>query len=227
MVSWYSAGSILSSMIVVFVLFFMLCVAAQEHGNPLSTVAPSAQQNIPFMDLFTGASNYFSEPQRKTYVDPGYYSPYCPRTDILGSFASILASAAKIMLATVAIVFLKVVGAKLLLLPVTVMLVTKIGMKALILWPLISRMIKYFRRKGKKGHKHKGRTVTNCSERVSCVLRKAINGGWTSEIGAAAAFSLIDVEEDPSYSATLLNILAGDEVARCMQVECVSGVDIN
>lgn len=209
------------AMFVILAVFFVASQAgAQEQA--LSTVPPSPSPSFPFLDLFTGASNYYPD-VRKTYSEP--YSS-CQKSDTLSSFANILGSAAKIMMSTALILLLKLIGGKLLLFPLTIMLFAKVGLKALLLWPMISKMIKYFKRKTKKHHK--SRSITDCSERISCVMQRATRIGWSSNLGAAATFSLIDdVEEDSSFARLLLTILAGDKVAKCMSVECTSGVNIS
>lgn len=208
-------------MFATFIVFFVASQAgAQEQA--LSTISPSPSPSFPFLDLFTGASNYYPD-IRKTYSD-SYHS--CPKSDTLSSFANILGSAAKIMMSTALIVFLKLLGGKLMLFPLTVMIFAKMGLKALLLWPMISKMIQYFKKKTKKHHK--SRSITDCSERIACVMQRATRIGWSSNLGAAATFSLIDdVEEDSSFAKLLLTILAGDKVAKCMSVECTSGVNIS
>lgn len=208
-------------MFVALAVFFVASQAGAQD-QALSTMPPSPSPSFPFLDLFTGASNFYPD-VRKTYSDP-YNS--CPKSDTLSSFANILGSAAKIMMSTALIVFLKLLGGKLLLFPLTIMLFTKIGLKALLLWPMISKMIKFFKKKTKKHHK--SRSIKDCSERIACVMQRASRSGWSSNLGAAATFSLIDdVEEDSSFAKLLLTILAGDKVARCMSVECTSGVNIS
>lgn len=207
-----------------FVTLAVVFVASQAGAQeqPLSTVPPSPTPSFPFLDLFTGASNYYPD-VRKTYSEP-YYS--CPKSDTLGSFANILGSAAKIMMSTALIVLLKLLGGKLMLFPLTIMLFAKVGLKVLLFWPMISKMIQYFKKKKKK--RHQSRSITDCSERIACVMQRATRNGWSSNLGAAATFSLIDdVEEDSSFAKLLLTILAGDKVARCMSVECTSGVNIS
>lgn len=214
--SWFA-------MFVVLVVFLVATRAgAQEQA--LSTVPPLSSPPYPFLDLFTGASNYYSEPMRKTSSDPYYVS--CPKSDKLGSVANILGSAAKIMFSIAIILFLKFIAGKLMLLPLTVMLFAKIGFKAFFLWPMISKMIKYFKKKKKKHHK--SRMIVDCSERIACVIHRASKMGWESKLGATATFALIDdVDKDSSFAEILLSILAGDKVARCMSVECTSGIDIS
>lgn len=208
-------------------LFFTTRVRAQDGGNPLSTMPPSQQLPHPFMDLITGASSYLYPDIRKNYnSDPSYqYQISCPKTDTLGSFASILASAAKIMLATAALVFLKLLGAKMMLMPLTALLLAKVGLKAFLLWPMISRMIKFFRKKRK--HK-KSRMIKDCSQRIACIIQRSVHDGWASNLGAALTFTLIeDVEDDSALTTTLLDIIAGEKVSKCMAIECSSGVDIS
>lgn len=207
-----------------FVTLAVLIVASQAGAQEqaLSTITPSPSPSFPFLDLFTGASNYYPDIQ-KTYSEP-YYS--CAKSDTLGSFANILGSAAKIMMSTALILFLKVLGGKVMLFPITIMLFAKMGLKALLLWPMISKMIKYFKKKTKRHPK--SRSITGCSERIACVMQRATRTGWSSNLGAAATFSLIDdIEEDSSFAKLLLTILAGDNVARCMSVECTSGANIS
>lgn len=190
---------------------------------PVAVPVPPSQPPFPFLDLFTGASSYY--PERKIYSDPTHHTISCPKTDTLGSFANILGSAAKIMMSAAAIVFLKFLAGKLLLFPITAMLFFKIGLKAILLWPMVSKMIKYFKKKKKKHDK--GRSIMDCSERIACVIQESSRDGW-GNLGAAATFSLInDVEEDSSFAKILLTILSGDKVARCMSVECTSGVDVS
>ncbi|CAH0719414.1 unnamed protein product, partial [Brenthis ino] len=208
-------------MFVATVVFFVVTKAfAQEHD--LSTVTPQSPP-IPFLDLFTSASNYYSEPIRKKYSDSGYYHSSCPKTDTLASFASILASAAKIMLSAAVIALLKILAGKLFLLPLTLIVLAKMGLKALLLWPVISKMIKYLKKK-----KNKSRIIMDCSERLACVLQRTSNNGWGSNFGTAVTFTMIDdVEEDGFIAKTLLSILAGDKVAECMSMDCNSGADIS
>ncbi|CAH2037660.1 unnamed protein product, partial [Iphiclides podalirius] len=190
------------------VVFVAALAAAQEHA--LSTAPPSNPHPFPFLDLFTGSSNYYPD-IRKTYTDSGYYTS-CPKADTLASFASILSSAAKIMLSAAIIMLVKLLGGKLLLLPIIVMFIAKLGLKALLLWPLISKLIKYFKKKRKKGLK--SRIITDCSQRFACVIQKSSQAGWMSNIGAAVAFSFIDdVEEESLFAKSILSALAGDKVA--------------
>lgn len=205
------------------VLITALKVGAQEQA--LSTATPTKSLPLPFLDLFTSASNYYSEPIRKTYSDSGYHVS-CPKSDSLSSFANVLGSAAKIMLSVAAILFLKLLAGKLLLFPLFVMLLMKLGLKAFLLWPLISKMIKYFKKKKKKGHK--SRIITDCSPRMACVFQRATRQGWSSNLGAAATLLLIDdIEEDSLFAKSMLTILSGDKVAECMSLECSSGIDIS
>lgn len=215
----------LVAMILIAVVFFVASEAGAQD-QALSTVPPSQPPPFPFLDLFTGASNYYSEPIRKAYSDHSSSYISCPKSDTLGSFASILGSASKIMLSAAVIIFLKLLGGKMMLFPLTVMLFAKMGLKALLLWPMISKMIKYFKKKKKKGHI--SRAITDCSERIACVIRTASKYGWSSNMGAAVTFSMIeDIDDDSSFAKIMLSILAGDKVARCMSVECISGVDIS
>lgn len=216
------------AMFVIIGLLFVVAVhvGAQEN-QALSPATPTNALPLPFMDLFTGASNYYPDQIRKTYSDPGYsYHVSCPKSDSLSSFASVLGSAAKIMMSAAVIVFLKVAVGKLMLLPFTVMLLAKVGFKAVLLWPMLSKMIKYFKKKKKKGQK--SRMITDCSERVACVIQRSSRIGWASHLGAAASFSLInDVDEDAPLARVLLSVLAGDKVAQCMSLDCGSGVNIS
>ncbi|CAG5031687.1 unnamed protein product [Parnassius apollo] len=203
------------------VIFVVSWAAAQEHA--LSTVSPQNSQPFPFLDLLTDSSNYYPD-IRKTYSDTGYHAS-CPKTDTLASFASVLSSAAKIVLSAAIIMLVKLLAGKLLLLPIIVMVIAKLGLKTLLLWPLITKMIKYFK-KQKKGLK--SRVITDCSQRFACVIQKSSQTGWSSNIGAAIAFSLIDdIEEDSAFAKSVLSMLAGDKVAKCMSVECTTGVDIS
>lgn len=204
-------------------VFFVASAGAQEH-QLMSTESPQNSPSLPFLDLFTGASSYYnSEPIRKTYSDPYYVS--CPKPDKLSSFANVLGSAAKIMLSAAVIAFLKLLGGKLLLFPLLFVFLGKLGLKAFLLWPMISKLMKYFKKKKKKGHK--SRMIEDCSQRIACVIQRA-SKGWGSNLGAAATFSLIDdVDEDTSYAKALLSIFAGDKVAECMSLDCSSGIDIS
>lgn len=196
---------------------------AQDQS--LSTVTPSKSPPIPFLDLFTSASNYYSEPIRKTYSDLSHYVS-CPKPDPLSTFASILGSAAKIMFSAAIIAFLKVIVGKLLLLPVVFILFVKIGFKAFLLWPMISKMMKYFKKKKKKGAK--SRIITDCSQRFACVIQRSATATWASYIGATATFFLIDdLDEDGSLAKSMLSILSDDKIAQCMSLECGSGIDIS
>ncbi|XP_049869214.1 uncharacterized protein LOC126368981 [Pectinophora gossypiella] len=204
-----------------FVIVVVVFVASQAgaHEQALSTSPPP-----PFMDLFTAVGNHYYPENRKTYSDSHYVS--CPQPDSLGSIASILGSAAKIVFSVAAIAFLKIIGGKMMLFPLTFILLAKMGLKAVLLWPMISKMVKYFKKKKKKDHK--GRSAVDCSDRIACVMHRAARDGWGSHLGAATAFTLIDdVHEDSSYAKILLTILAGDKVAKCMSVECTSGVDVS
>lgn len=209
------------------VLLAALKSSAQESlsQQSLSTVSPQHAPNLPFLDLFTSASNYFSEPIRKSYSDSEHYVS-CPKTDSLTSFANVLGSAAKIMISAAVILILKVLAGKLLFMPVVFVLLVKLGLKAFLLWPMITKMTKYFKKKKKKGHK--SRIIVDCSPRIACVIQRASHGGWSSNLGAAATFSLIDdIEKDNLFAKSMLTILAGDKVAECMSLECSSGIDIS
>lgn len=214
------------AMILIAVVFFVASeVGAQEQA--LSTVPPSQPPPFPLLDLFTGASNYYSEPIRKAYSDYSSSHITCPKSDTLGSFANILGSASKIMLSAAVIIFLKLLGGKMMLFPITIMLFAKMGLKALLLWPMISKMVKYFKKKKKKGHKS-SRAITDCTERIACVIQRSSRYGWSSNLGAAVTFSMIqDIDDDSSFAKIMLSVLAGDKVAGCMSVECTSGVDIS
>ncbi|XP_072931563.1 uncharacterized protein [Epargyreus clarus] len=206
-------------MFVVIVVFCVMFKAAAQD-QALSTASPQAS---PFLDLFTGASNYYGDSIRKAY-DPGYYG--CPKSDTLSSFASMLASAAKIMFSAAVIMFLKLLAGKLLLVPLAVAVLAKLGLKTLFLWPVISKMIKYFKRKKRKGHK--SRMITDCSQRLACVIQRSSKSDWSSSFGAAVTFLLVDdVDEDSTIAKSLLSVLAGDKVAQCMSIDCGSGVDIS
>lgn len=205
------------------VLFVALKTSAQEHS--LSTVSPPHSPPLPFLDLFTSASNYYTDPIRKTYSDSDHYVS-CPKTDSLSSFANLLGSAAKIMISAAVILVLKVLAGKLLFMPIVFVLLVKLGLKAFLLWPMLSKMIKYFKKKKKKGYK--SRIIMDCSPRIACVIQRATHSGWSSNLGAAATFSLIDdIEEDNLFAKSMLTILAGDKVAECMSLECSSGIDIS
>lgn len=206
-------------MFLIVAVFFVAWAGAQEVH--LSTEPPQNSHSLPFLDLITGASNYYDI--RKTYSDP--YPVACSRPDTLSSVANVLGSAAKIMLSAAVIAFLKLIGGKLLLFPLAFVFLGKLGLKAFLLWPMISKLMKYFKKKKKKGHK--SRMITDCSQRIACVIQRA-SKGWGSNFGAAATFSLIDdVDEDTSYARALLSILAGDKVAECMSLDCSSGIDIS
>lgn len=210
-----------------FVLFVVVIVATRVNAQDqsLSTATPSNSPPLPFMDLFTGASNLYSEPIRKTYTDSSYYVS-CPKSDTLTSLANILGSAAKIMMSAAVIAFLKLIVGKMLLLPVVLMLFVKLGLKAFLLWPMISKMIKYFKKKKRKGHK--SRIITDCSQRIACVIQKSLRSSWGSYIGATTTFLLIDdLEEDGSIAKSMLSILADDDIAQCMSLDCSSGIDIS
>lgn len=210
-----------------FVLLVVVFVASRAcaQDQSLSTVPPSNSPPMPFLDLFTGASSYYSEPIRKTYSDPSHYVS-CPKTDTLTTIANILGSAAKIMFSAALIAFLKVIIGKMLLLPVVLLLFVKIGFKAFLLWPMISKMMKYFKKKKKKGHK--SRMITDCSQRFACVIQRSAGTSWASYIGATATFFLIDdLEEDSSLAKSMLSILSDDKIAQCMSLDCSSGIDIS
>lgn len=220
-------NSSLAMFVIIGLLFVVAVHVGAQENQALSPATPTNALPLPFMDLFTGASNYYPDQIRKTYSDPGYsYHVSCPKSDSLSSFASVLGSAAKIMMSAAVIVFLKVAVGKLMLLPFTVMLLAKVGFKAVLLWPMLSKMIKYFKKKKKKGQK--SRMITDCSERVACVIQRSSRIGWASHLGAAASFSLInDVDEDAPLARVLLSVLAGDKVAQCMSLDCGSGVNIS
>lgn len=205
-------------MFVTVVVLYFAKVTAQEQ--PLSIVT---QPTLAFLDLFTVASSQY-EPIRKTHSDGLNYHVSCPRSDSLASFASVLGSAAKIMVSAAVIAFLKLFGVKLLLLPVTVMLLAKVGLKALLLWPIISKMKKYL----KKKKKNQSRAFADCSERLSCVLKRSSDNGFVGNFGTALTFSVIDdFGENDFIARALLSILAGDKVAECMSLDCNSGIDIS
>ncbi|VVC97626.1 uncharacterized protein LOC126969606 [Leptidea sinapis] len=207
--------------VAVVVLFIFSEAFAQDQA--LSTASPQSPP-MPFLDLFTGASNYYPD-IRKTYSDPSYYHGSCQKTDALSSLASVLGSAAKIMLSATVIAILKLLGAKLLFLPLSVMVFAKLGLKAILMWPVISKMIKYFKKKKKKS---KSRIIMDCSERLACVIQRSYKSSWGSNFGAAVTFSLIeDVDEDSNIAKILLSILAGDKVAKCMSLDCNAGIDIS
>jgi hypothetical protein len=202
------------------VVFVVSQASAQDQG--MSTEPPSQSSSLPFLDLLTGASSYYGEPIRKTYSDI-YYSS-CPKPDSLSSFANVLGSAAKIMLSVAVIVFLKILGGKLVLFPLLLVFLAKVGLKAFLLWPMISKMMKHFKKKRKKSSK--SRMITDCSQRIACVIQRA-SKGWGSNLGAAAAFTLIDDVEDSSFAKALLSVMSGDKVAECMAMDCSSGIDIS
>lgn len=212
-------------MLLLLVVFLVPYVGAQELGTALSTVQTNPVP-APFADLFPGASSYIYDGVRKVYSDPGYSHTVCPtyKSDALSSLASVLGSAAKIMLAAAAIAFLKVMGGKLLLLPLTVILIAKMALKTLLLWPILSKLMKFLKKKKKKH----ARTLVDCTERVSCLMRRSVQSGWGSNLGSAVAFSIIqDVEDDSPITSIMLNILAGHKVAKCMDISCSEGVDIS
>lgn len=202
-------------------------IQAQELGTALSTVH-STQPPLPLLDLFPGATNYISDSIRKSYGESGYGHPICPtyKSDSLSAFANILGNAAKIMLAAVTITFLKTVAGKLLLLPFTVLLMVKIGIKTLLLWPILLKLMKYFKRRKKKIYK--GRSIGDCSKRIACVIRQTVDAGWGNNLGAAVAFSVMkNIDNDSSYSHLLVNVLAGEKIAECMKIVCGEGADIS
>ncbi|XP_069358857.1 uncharacterized protein [Maniola hyperantus] len=207
-------------MFVTVVVFYLLTkVSAQDQS--LRAVTPQSPL-VPFIDLFTGASSYSSEPIRRTYSD-GYYHASCSKPDTLASFANVLGSVAKIMVSAAVIALLKILGGKLLFLPITVMVLAKMGLKAILLWPLISKLMRYLRKK-----KNKARVIMDCSERLACVLQRSSDSGWGSNFGSALTFFMIDdVDEDGFVAKTLLSILAGEKVAECMSLDCNSGSDIS
>ncbi|CAG9786238.1 unnamed protein product [Diatraea saccharalis] len=193
-------------MLVTLAVVFVISMASAQEHLALSTEVPSRPSQLPFLDLITGASTYYSDPVpiRKAYSDPYYVS--CPKSDTLNSVANVLGSAAKIMLSAAAIAFLKLLGGKLLLFPLLLVFLSKIGLKLFLLWPMISKMMKYFKKKKKKGFK--SRMIMDCSQRIACVIQRA-SKGWGSNLGAAATFTLVDdVDEDSSYTKALLSILA-------------------
>ncbi|KAG7302836.1 hypothetical protein JYU34_012816 [Plutella xylostella] len=106
------------------------------------------------------------------------------------------------------------------------MILAKVGLKAVLLWPMISKMIKYFRKKKKKWEK--ARVIKDCSQRIACIIQRSARDGWGGNLGAALTFTLIeDVEDESSFVSTLLDIFAGEKVSKCMAIECSSGVDIS
>lgn len=204
-------------------VFAALKTSAQEQSLGTS-MSPVRSPPLPFLDLFTSASNY-PDPIRKTYSESDNYVS-CPKSDSLSSFANVLGSAAKIMISAAVILVLKVLAGKLLFMPLVFVFFIKMGLKAFLLWPMITKMIKYFKKKKKKGHK--SRIITDCSPRIACVIQRATYNGWSSNLGAAATFAFIDdIEEDNLFAKSLLTILAGDKVAECMSLECSSGIDIS
>ncbi|KAM3964525.1 uncharacterized protein ACR2FA_001496 [Aphomia sociella] len=206
---------------VLVVVLFVLISFAQGQG--LSTESPSHTPAIPFMDLFTGTSSYYPDSVRKTYSEHDY-STSCSKPDTLTSVANVLSSAAKIMLSAAIIVFFKVMVGKLMLFPLTFVLLGKLGLKVFLLWPMLSKMMKYFKKK-KKGHK--ARMMTDCSQRLACVIQRS-SKEWATNLGAAATFLLIDdVDKNSSYAKAMLNILAGGDVAECMSMDCNSGIDFS
>lgn len=104
------------------------------------------------------------------------------------------------------------------------MLLAKVGLKALLLWPIISKMKKYL----KKKKKNQSRAFADCSERLSCVLKRSSDNGFVGNFGAALTFSMIDdFDEDGFVTRALLSVLAGDKVAECMSLDCNSGIAIS
>ncbi|XP_045771945.1 uncharacterized protein LOC123871929 [Maniola jurtina] len=208
--------------VVILVVYLVTKVTAQDQS--LRAVTPQSPP-LPFLDLFTGASSHYSEPIHKTYSDD-YYHSSCPKSDTLASFANVLGSVAKIMVSVAVMALLKILGGKLLLLPITVMVLAKMSLKAILLWPFISKIIRYLRKKKKK--KNKARVIRDCSERLACVLQRSSDSGWGSNFGSALTFFMIDdVNEDSFVAKTLLSILAGEKVAECMSLDCNSGSDIS
>ncbi|KAJ2946178.1 hypothetical protein O0L34_g5112 [Tuta absoluta] len=192
---------------------------AQEQA--LSTVPPAPPQPYPLLDLFTGASNYYPD-IRKTYDS----HTVCPKSDGLSSTANFLGSIAKILMSVTVLLFFKLLVGKLLLFPLSLVLFAKLGLKTFLLWPMILKMAKYFKKKKKKAYK--GRSGVDCSERIACVVQQASRNGWSSHLGAAATFTWIeDVEEDGPLAKILLTMLSGDNVAKCMSLECTSGINIS
>lgn len=210
-----------------FVLFVLVIVASRVNSQDhvLSTATPSQPLPLPFIDLFTGASNIYSEPSRKSYSDSSYYVS-CPKSDTLSSLANIIGSAAKILMSAAAIVFLKLLIGKMFMLPIVLTLFVKLGLKVFFLWPMISKMVKYFKKKKKKGHK--SRMISDCSQRIACVIQRSSKSTWSSYIGATVTFFLIDdLEEDGTVAKSMLSILADDKIAQCMSLDCSSGIDIS
>lgn len=206
------------------VVFVVLRLQALAQEQALSTGTPPLSQQIPFLDLFTSASNAFPDPIRKAY-DHDYYVT-CPKSDTLSSFANILGSAAKIMLSAAVIAVLKLLAGKLILLPVLFVFIIKIGLKVFFLWPMISKLMKYFKTKKKNGHR--SRIITDCSQRIACVINKLSRSTWATNIGAAITFFLIeDIEEDSSLAKSMLTVLTNNKIADCMSLECSSGIDIS
>ncbi|XP_060802874.1 uncharacterized protein LOC132902318 [Amyelois transitella] len=196
--------------VVLFVYF------AVVHGQGMSTESPAHAPALPFLDLFTGASTYYGEPVRKVFEND--YPVSCAKPDTLTSFANILGSAAKIMISAAVIVFLKFLVGKLMLFPLVFVLIGKIGLKAFLLWPWISKMMKYFKKKKKK-HFH-GRMMTGCVERIACVIARS-SSAWTSNLGAAATFTLIDdIDENSALAKNMLRLFAGEHVAECLSFNC-------
>lgn len=197
----------------------LLCAQEQILSTAVTTQTP----HLPFFDLFTGASNLYPEPVRKAYSDSSYYVS-CPKTDTLSSFANILGSAAKIMLSAATIVTLKLLAGKLLLFPLIFVLFVKMGLKAFLLWPIISKTIRHFKKK-KRGHKP--RMIAECTQRFACVIQRSMKS-WISNIGAAITFSLVDdLDGDSVLAKSMLTILSGDKVAQCMSLDCNTGIDIS
>ncbi|CAD0199208.1 unnamed protein product [Chrysodeixis includens] len=208
---------------IVLLVVFVVSAGAQDHSQGPAT--PSYSPPMPFLDLFTGGANLYPDPIRKTYSEPSNYVS-CPKSDSLSAFASILGSAAKIMFSAAIIAVLKMIIGKMLLLPVVFLLFAKVGFKAFLLWPMISKMMKYFKKKKKKGHK--SRVITDCSQRIACVIQRSSTSSWASYIGATATFFFIDdLEEDSSFAKSMLSILSDDKIAECMSLDCSSGIDIS
>ncbi|XP_053607969.1 uncharacterized protein LOC128673851 [Plodia interpunctella] len=209
-------------MIVIIAVVFFVYLGV-VHGQVMSTESPSHSPALPFLDLFTGASNYYGEPVRKVFEND--YPVSCAKPDTLTSFANVLGSAAKIMISAAVIVFLKVLGGKLMLLPLIFVLLGKIGLKAFLIWPWITKMIKYFKKKKKKHFR--GRMMTGCLERIACVVARS-SSAWTSNLGAAVTFIVIDdVDENSTLAKNMLRLFAGEHVAECLSINCNNGAEIS